>query len=93
MIYQVTRVRLTLIINGFIVRTHFLAQIAGPTADILRKAVILLPVKSILLIDGSAQDRRHYSHILKVVSPNFLIFHASNRADGLKFTDRRSFIA
>ena len=44
----------------------------------------MLPVKSILLIDGSGPDRRHYCHILKAVSPNSHIFQASSGADGLK---------
>ena len=40
--------------------------------------------KSILLIDNSARDRRHYSHILKAVSPHSHFFEAGNGADGLK---------
>ena len=65
--------------------TSFLAQIAdGPTADILRRRLCMSDSNSILLIDSSARDRRHYSHILKAVSPHSRFFEAGNGADGLK---------
>jgi len=65
--------------------SSFLTQIAdGANRRHTDRRLCMSDTKSILLIDGSARDRRHYSHILKAVSPHSLIFEAGNGADGLK---------
>ena len=68
-------------------RTNCLSTHHLPTAswralprDILTKTV----AKSILLIDGSTIDRRHYSSVVRAAVPGCYIVQAGSGVDGLK---------
>ncbi len=43
----------------------------------------MLGPKSILFIDGNAQDRWYYAHRLKLTSPDYVIFEAASGQAGL----------
>ena len=46
--------------------------------------------KSILLIDGSARDRRYYGSVVQGALPDCLILEAENGEDGLKLYQSKS---
>jgi len=50
----------------------------------------MLGPKSILFIDGNAQDRWYYAHRLKLTSPDYVIFEAASGQTGLDLCSSHS---
>jgi CheY-like chemotaxis protein len=65
----------------------------GPTADPVKKAVVVMPAKiphpstTILFIDSHDEDRQYWVQRLRTSSPDYVILEASNGAAGLGICD------
>src|SRR5688572_3465878 len=64
--FQLTPVRKGVQNGASLLISDAAGLLEGPTADILRRVVVCMAdPKSILLIDGSARDRRYYGSVIQ----------------------------